>query len=149
MANLPALRPENTVSDEYADSFGALIAQGQHPRDIARRMHPEDRAARRRTYLKLRRLALQDARVAQYAADDARLEMIVALGLAAKSLGRKAKAGRTDAIKLLFEASGLHNPRVQHEHSGEVSIKVTVPRPDFAATQASDDIVDADVVDES
>lgn len=50
---------------------------------------------------------------------------------AAQGVGQRASRGRVDAAKLLFEMTGLHNPRVQkHEHSGEVKVTVSaMPRP--------------------
>jgi len=45
------------------------------------------------------------------------------------ALIRRASRGRPDAIKLMWEAMGFHNTRVQHEHSGDIEIRLTVPRP--------------------
>lgn len=151
MANLPATRPESTTpaaSEELLDRLGDLIHSGVKPNEIARRLAPEDPAKRKYWRTKIRRLLQTDARLAARLADNARIETMVGLGPATVALTRKAKAGRVDAIKLLFEASGFHNPRVSHEHSGEVTINVKMPRPDFAATHTEDEIVEATAVDE-
>lgn len=69
-------------------------------------------------------------------------EMIMAVPKAAAALARRASRGNPQAIKLLFEASGFHNPKVQHEHSGDIKIELSLPRPPAV------DIPDADVVEE-
>lgn len=151
MANLPAITTQNAVpaaNEELVDRLGDLIHSGVKPNEIARRLAPNDPDRRKYWRTKIRRLLQSDARLAARLADNAKIEMMTGLGPATVALTRKARAGRVDAIKLLFEASGLHNPRVQHEHSGEVNIKVSIPRPDVAKTHAEDPIVDADVVDD-
>jgi len=109
---------------------------------IARKLYPNDRKARLACYMRVRRRALSDQRVAQRIQEDAKINMMVALGPAVAALGGRAgRTGRTDAVKLLAEMSGFHNPRVQHQHSGEIKIKLELPRPEY-------DVPDADVVEE-
>jgi hypothetical protein len=67
-----------------------------------------------------------------------------------RALYRRAVKGNIPAIKLALESSGYHNPRVQHEHSGEVSITIkNAPRPVRTAdhTEADAPVIDADVVE--
>jgi hypothetical protein len=60
-----------------------------------------------------------------------------------KRMGKRAKAtGRQPEVKLAYEASGFHNPRVAHEHSGDITI---IPRP--SRVENEEEIVDAEVVD--
>lgn len=88
-----------------------------------------------------------DERLAMMIVADAKGEMMMGLIPATEALTRRAAKGRPDAIKLLYEASGFHNPRVKHEHSGDIKITLeSVPRPTFQSDD--DDVVDADVVDE-
>jgi hypothetical protein len=62
---------------------------------------------------------------------------------------RRAQRGRVDAAKLIFEMTGLHNPKVQHEHSGDIQITLaSVPRPERVATELEAPVVDAEVVEE-
>lgn len=61
------------------------------------------------------------------------------------ALIRRAAKGRPDAIKLAYEASGFHNPRVKHDHSGEINIKLDMPRPKQVE---SGEVVDAEVVED-
>lgn len=58
-----------------------------------------------------------------------RSELLMAVPSAASGVGRRARRGRTDAAKLVFEATGFHNPRVSHDHTGEIKITLDVPRP--------------------
>lgn len=63
-----------------------------------------------------------------------------------RALDRRAIKGNIPAIKLALEANGFHNPRVQHEHSGEVKITIKgLTRPN--RTEDHDSVVDATVVE--
>jgi len=67
---------------------------------------------------------------------------------AVAGLNRRAARGRVDAVKLLFESSKFHSPKMQHEHSGEVHIKLDLPRPTPVLNEGEgEEIVDAEVVD--
>jgi hypothetical protein len=79
---------------------------------------------------------------------------IMALGASVNGVAARASRGRVDAAKLLWSMTGFHNDRVQHDHSGNIEISVSIPRP-----QATEDhiagpgkieegFVDADVVDD-
>ena len=58
-------------------------------------------------------------------------QMLVDLAPAVAAVGKRARRGRTDAAKIIMEATGFHNPKVKHEHSGEISVKLDIPRPQF------------------
>jgi hypothetical protein len=62
----------------------------------------------------------------------------------ASGLSRRARTGRPDAVKLALEVTGIHNPKMQHEHSGDISIRLELPRP---TPPKAIDVPDADVVD--
>lgn len=69
---------------------------------------------------------------------------------------KRAMRGRTDAFKLLMEMSGVHSPKTEQHHSGEIDLRVVqVPRPDpvdntpNARPQIDEPIVDAEVVEDS
>jgi len=142
VANLPATTSKNAISDEFADLIGAQIAKGKMPMEIARKLYPEDRKGRLRTYMRIRRLNDPPERVSRRVMEDVKIAMLVGLGPATRALTARAGRGRVDAVKLLYEASGFHNPKIKHEHSGEIRVKVSAPRPQF------EDITDADVVEE-
>lgn len=145
MANLPAKLTDSSVPDRYVETLVRQMAAGIHPREIARKMYPNpaDKAKRWSLYAKLKRLALDDHRVANGIAQDARLELMVGLTPTVAAMAQRGARGRVDAGKLIMEASGFHNPKVKHEHSGEIKVKLEMPRPDF-----NHEVPDADVVEE-
>jgi hypothetical protein len=59
------------------------------------------------------------------------------------AVGRRGKTGRMDAARWLGEVTGFHNPRVRHEHSGEITIKMDMPRP-----VREENVIDAAVVED-
>lgn len=74
-----------------------------------------------------------------------------------EALAKRAKRGRVDAIRLALEVTGVHNPRVRHEHSGDISISLKMPRPAEVSNQTAGEaaqaleegnVVDAEVVEE-
>jgi hypothetical protein len=63
------------------------------------------------------------------------------------AVARRGSKGNIPAAKLAMEASGFHNPRMDHHHSGKIEIELKgVPRPERVVDE--DNVVDADVVDE-
>jgi hypothetical protein len=62
----------------------------------------------------------------------------------AGALVRRASKGNVPAAKLAMEASGFHNPRVKHEHTGDIKVTIdNAPRPPVV----EDDVVDGTVVE--
>jgi len=144
MALTKTLKAFPTLTDGQVDGLIRAISAGNHPRAIARRLYPDNARKRNQCYKQLRHAALYDDRVAAGIFDETRLEMVVGLPKAGQALSRRAWQRNVQAIKLLLEATGVHNPRIKHEHSGEISIKFVAPRPTFE----TEDVVDATVVDE-
>lgn len=75
------------------------------------------------------------------------------IGPSVEAIGKRAGRGRPDAAKLLWSMTGFHNERISHEHSGDIQINVSIPRPQTTVDQLgpgkdSEDYVDADVVEE-
>lgn len=121
------------------------LASGLTPAQIARKIAPDSAKKRKYWRQKLRRL-VQQPLFQQALAADIKAELILGTGSSVKALNRKARAGRVDAIKLAFEASGFHNPRTEVNHSGEVQITIKgLPRPDRVEDEPT--VVDAEVVD--
>lgn len=143
VANLPAKMPTE-LSDDAVERVAEGLNRGLTVAEIARRAHPDDRIARQRLRRKLEAYALMDQRIVARTSQKAQLELLAGLGPATRALVARASRGRPDAIKLLFEASGFHNPKSRVEHSGEIKIKLDMPRPTF---NEPDGIVDAEVVD--
>lgn len=149
MANLPATIPQKTafqVSDDHLELIADYLHAGIKPSEIARRLAPDDPQKRAMWRRRIWSIVYHDNRIPVALAGRAKVEMMLGLGPASRALVRRASAGRPDAIKLLFEASGFHNPRVRHEHSGEVTIKVDMPRPKFTDEQEA--VTDAEVVED-
>jgi hypothetical protein len=78
--------------------------------------------------------------------------LILNLPQATQALARRAGRGRPDAIKLAYEVTGFHNPKVQHEHSGDISISINSmsrpPKTETTTGQLEEPIVDAEVVED-
>lgn len=150
MADLPATTDQSSKYPKLSQfdlAVAELIFAGWPIKKIAKQLEPEDKLKRRRMREYLRRLTRNSYQFQQLIAEMAHGEMVAGLGPATSALMRRAKKGRPDAIKLAFEASGFHNPRVQHEHSGDIKITLeSIPRPTFQGDD--EDVVDADVVDE-
>lgn len=74
-------------------------------------------------------------------------ELILSMPSASQALGRRAGKGNVPAIKLAMEATGFHNPRLEHHHSGKIEIELRgVHRPPPVVDE-SEAITDADVVE--
>jgi hypothetical protein len=145
MALLPAeLDPsaEIDVHDVWLDSIADQIAEGKRPEQIAREIHPTDLLKRRHLRFRIWRHVRKDAELHSRIAERARGELVLALIPTTRALAGRAARGRVDAAKVVLEASGFHNPRVKHEHSGEINIKLSIPRPKAV------DVPDADVVED-
>jgi hypothetical protein len=124
------------------------LASGQTINAIAKALHKKfpRRAVSTWRYHILRTVGRSEW-VQQELAMVGRSELMGAVPGAAAGVGRMSKRGRTDAAKLIFEATGFHNPRVKHEHSGDVSITLNIPRPQPVVNEDGYDVVDADVVE--
>lgn len=125
-----------------------LVYGGLAPKDIARKLAPEDPKRRKLIRAQARRLIRSDTDFQQRVAMRAQEEMLVGLGPTIRGLLRRSSRGRTDAAKLILEASGFHNPRVKHEHSGDIKVSIDMPRPKAVESESGEDIPDADVVEE-
>lgn len=151
---VPAGKKEIQRFTPYEDEILWVIAEGRSPMQMSKQLYPDDKkkqvAARRKLYRLFMRVDLQDELAARL-----KLIQIMGLGAAVKALNRKAAAGRVDAIKLAFESSGFHNPRIQHDHGGEISITIkNAPRPERVAEEylggdRIQEIMDAEVVEDT
>lgn len=147
VANLPANQNESSTGlTEFEERIAECFAKGMTPAKIAKYMYPDDHAARRRLRRRLWHMVRRDARIAAEVGQINQAKMVIGLGPATDALIRRASKGRPDAIKLLYEASGFHNPRVKHEHTGDIKITLnSLPRPERPEV---DDAIDADVVED-
>jgi hypothetical protein len=119
------------------------------PGDVARKLAPNDRHERKKIRARVRRLAASDPVFQARIGELAHGHLIMSLGTAVRGLERAAGRGRSDAIKLLFEATGFHHTKTQHEHSGEIKVKLEIPRPPVLDDEGRPEpVVDADVVED-
>jgi hypothetical protein len=119
------------------------LSDGMTVRTVAERIGGADMAKRKLWRRRIRYWLKEDAAFRAELGLAAQTQMMSDLIPATAALGRRAARGRVDAIRLLYEASGFHNPKVQHnhEHSGTIDINLKMggrPEP----------VVDAEVVEE-
>jgi hypothetical protein len=154
MANLPATteadKPQElTRVDEII--FDAL-SRGVPPDQVPRRLAKGNKVLYKKLRYRMKTMWSYD--YIQYAVQE-RVRAMAMAGMVASmpALVRRAQRGRIDAIKFLGELSGVHNPKVSHEHSGDVNLRfIAMPRPDQATVdqtqpQLEEPVVDAEVVD--
>lgn len=132
------------------------LKQGMTSGEIALQMAPDDEA--RQKYIRglARRLLAQHPELQERQHTEVHGILQEGLIPATEALARRAARGRPDAIKLLYEASGFHNPKVKHEHSGDIQINLNMPRPPVQETKTAGpgneledgSIVDAEVVED-
>lgn len=149
MANLPAKTEKKSLTPEeerFREAAADLVIQGRSPSEIAKKLHPDDPAARKTLRSKLWRLVRNDADFHRRIGERAHAKLVLGLGPTVEGIVRRAEKGNPQAAKLVLEASGFHNPKMQHEHSGEVSIKLDLPRPP-AIESTAEPVQDAEVVE--
>lgn len=148
MASLPARQDKSSPKlNNFEEQVTALFYRGWSPSQVARHIYPDDPRLRKNLRKKLWRMIESDPRIHNRIAQRAQAELAMGLGPATKRLTKRAaRLGKPAEVKLVYEASGFHNPRVQHEHSGDIKISLDMPRP--ARVVDEDDVIDAEVVDD-
>lgn len=151
---LPAQKTESSVPEEKQRLYNAIIScleKGMRPNQIAALIAGKGQAnkARRNMWrVRIWKMLEADPQLQAQIAARAQAEMALALVPSIKRLGKRAaRLGKPAEIKLLAEMSGFHNPRVKHEHSGDINVNLNIPRPE-KLTVDPDEVVDAEVVDE-
>lgn len=148
MADLPSATKQSAVDkwDPLRLYLVEALSLGLTLPEMAKKLAPDDVKKRKKIRRQLRTLTRGDQRLQEMVATAARGEMVAGLIPATQALAKRAARGRPDAIKLLYEASGFHNPRVQHEHSGDIKITLDMPRPPRHDPD-EDDAIDVEVVE--
>lgn len=165
MTRKPAKQPRQGADRTKYDLIGpkkrtrymSLLVKGYTAEQIACKLD----SSRGRRYRKIKgevhRVVAEDPEFQAMMAAQAQGAMVMSVPPVAGAVIKRAMRGRTDAAKLIFEATRFHNPRVKHEHSGDISISLNMPRPPAvennivgAPAPAVEDgtVVDAEVVEE-
>jgi hypothetical protein len=134
------------IQERVSDALAEGHSIGRVARAIAKGDEKKAKLWRRR----IRNWTYNDpAFQAAYAAK-AKAELQMGIGQTVQAVLKRSSRGRIDAAKLVFEAAGFHNPRVKHEHSGDIKVSLDMPRPGHQEklNPGSEDVVDAEVVEE-
>ena len=135
-----------------AERIRELILAGWTTNAIAKRLAKGNKRREKVVRQQVYRIIAYDEQIAAAKALESTGMAIEEAPAVTAALIRRAKRGRPDAAKIILEMSGVHNPKVSHEHSGEIKISLHggVPRPPAPSLGPGDDpgIVDAEVVDE-
>lgn len=153
VANLPARQNQSsspTKDDKTREAVADALAKGLSPPEIAKRIAPDDKKRRaywrKRIWKMVRSDALFHAKLAEYAQGELALGLLPATQRLTK---RAARLGKPPEVKLVYEASGFHNSRIQHEHTGDIKVTLDMPRPKSVTSDPEgEEIIDAEVVDE-
>lgn len=150
MANLPAESNQSSKPTAYERTIRKLVKRGWTSGQIANKLAPHDPRKRKMIRSKVRAIIAKDP-------DLQALNGLAGVGVIhenveaiSEALVRRALRGRVDAIKLALEYSGHHNPRVKHDHTGDIKITVDIPRPALPkpVEGSAEEVTDAEVVED-
>jgi hypothetical protein len=140
-ANLPARQSQ--TSDSRANKIRKLLEKGYTPQQISRALAKRKMGKYRILLSQAYQLAGQNKEYQALKAAEVKGHLLSDIDGIASGLLRRARTGRPDAVKLALEVTGIHNPRMQHEHSGDIAIHLELPRPKAI------DVPEAEVVEDS
>jgi hypothetical protein len=116
------VRPEvDARTTEQTRRVRALINKGWTASDIANKLAPGDDRKQKQIRTRVRSIIANDEEVKSMKALEAQGILIESTPQIVEAVVRRASKGNIPAAKLALEASGFHNPRVQHEHSGDIA----------------------------
>ena len=143
MAHLPeptSKSPERTELMNIELAILKAAEEGKTIKDIAYKLVPAGKGTwikRQKLIVKLEKLVVESPLLTEALFNKGKVRLMTAVPDITDSLSIRAQeTGKPDAVRLAFEASGFHNPKVQHEHSGDISISLNIPRPDVPKPQA-------------
>lgn len=137
--------PNSPAVARAKDKLAFSLAMGMTPDEILDKVAGENPGKRQKWRMRMIRWAT-DEDFQQIVGMYLKAEQVLWSGSLVRALHRRGSKGNIPAIKLAMEASGFHNPRVQHDHSGEISITIKgLPRPEV--TTDSTAVEDATVVE--
>lgn len=110
--------------------------------EIAKKLAPDDPKKRKAYRGKIRRMLATDPLLAQCIVTRAQSNLLMAVPGTTTAVAKRAQRGRMDAARTVLEATGVHNPRVKHEHSGDIKITLDMPRPAFGSVDDDGTVVE-------
>lgn len=142
-------KANETFGPERKAKIMSLLYRGYTAEEIALHLAGKRNRYFRHLRGRIQRMALADEEFSTALGQQATGAAIMELPAIMDGVIRRAKRGRVDAAKLIFEMTGLHNPKVSHEHTGDIQITLaSVPRPERVPTTLEEPVVDAEVVEE-
>lgn len=143
---------ELSPQDQQAIRIASVLATGVDYLTLAKRLGGKDEAARKRWRMRIKR-AMKNPHSQMILSDAAQAEMWLNLLPITDAVIQRARRGRPDAIRMVWQATGFYNEKVQHEHSGDVAITLKIARPEPVVDHTKrmdleEGIVDADVVED-
>lgn len=149
MANLTKTpTPRDLERTKFAEKVAYELAQGLTGPEVAHKLAKGNKKLAKKYRQKIRHMAYRDQEhLKEAVARQATGDTILGLNGTVAAVVKRAQRGRMDAAKVILEATGFHNPRVKHEHSGEVKITMNMARPTFNGDR-EEGIVDATVVED-
>jgi hypothetical protein len=139
-------KPEPVWKGRLRPHIINLVAEGKDVAPTLARLITKDPRRQKAWRQRIRTMLATDPEVQLAIHEMTHAQLVQDLPTITKRMGKRAKAtGRQPEVKLAYEASGFHNPRVAHEHSGDITIKLDIPRP--SRVENEEEIVDAEVVD--
>lgn len=128
----------------------AGLAAGKRPIEIARSVYPDKKDQKKRYALRRKIIyrAARDQKLQQAIFEYSQGLMLLGLPTVSQAMVGRGGRGRTDAAKLVMEATGFHTPRSKQEHSGEIKIKLDMPRPPRTVDNEAETVTDAEVVED-
>lgn len=155
MANLlpdaprsPARGELSEVEQAFHDNVIEGLELGLTAIEIARKLAPKDRKKARSLRRRIVKMAANDLRFQANLIERAQGRLMLGLIPTVDAVSRRAGRGNPAQARLLLEATGFHNPKVKHEHSGDIKVHVSMPRPERIEQAPDGSVVDADVVEE-
>ena len=150
MANLPETRTKESTEltrklTPNERSIYTAIRMGYSLKDLAKKAYPSIKGNKKQLrdrmdfLIRLEGLLATSEPLQLAVSNASQANLIQSLPTVTEAVaGRATRTGRADIVKLVFEASGSHNPHIKHEHSGDIEIKLSMPRPEAAGLPYGD-----------
>jgi hypothetical protein len=141
---LPQNADQSALAEPTRLHFALVDAmeKGLSVREISLKLAPGDKTKQKTWRDRIRRMLAHDPLLARAIVMRAQSNLLQAVPGTTVAVGKRAQRGRMDAAKTVLEATGVHNPRVKHEHSGNIKITLDMPRPAFGSVDDDGNVLD-------